>query len=168
MSYEQKVSFMNIIRLKAGIERHSAQEDILNLMSGSSLLRKSSEAIIIKPTSVLTQTPTPSEGTRTRSGSYRATEHSHPRRPSTMSIPEDLDSLPVEEELSSPIDPEVPALIKLPSMEDDASNETDLLSYHSSSEIRIDTSQSIPLFEHFLVIGASVDVSSLNTFLLRF
>jgi hypothetical protein len=183
-SNDHRITFLNTIRSKAGIERHAASEEILLLMSGNSLLRKSSEALLVKSVS---SSPVSSDGTRTRASSERIPRQNSRRRQSTMSLPSDLEFLgPVEEEsVTTPSQSDsLSESIHKPSSSlglnevldhHDNDQEHDLpISCDSSSHSHTQTQthchfdkiisdphlETIPLFEHFLVIGASVDVSA--------
>jgi hypothetical protein len=115
------------------------------------------------------------QGLRPRSSSYRMTTQSTSRRSSTMSLPVELETTETtEDEISTPpirpLSQELD-LSRMPSLSDidlvcsETSNDLDLLltcdSNHTTSVSNHSTdppNESIPLFEHFLVIGASVDV----------
>jgi hypothetical protein len=116
------------------------------------------------------------QGLRPRASSYRMTTQSTSRRSSTMSLPVELETPETtEDEISTPpirpLSQELD-LSRMPSLSDidlvcsETSNDLDLLltcdSNHTTSVSNHSTdppNESIPLFEHFLVIGASVDVS---------
>jgi hypothetical protein len=167
---DHRITFLNSIRSKAGIERHAASEEILHLMSGNSLLRKSSE-ILLKS---VTSSPVSSDGTRSRSSSERIPKQNSRRRQSTMSLPSDLEFMGVlEEDIAISLSRSdsltdsnhKPSLIITEDLLDhhDERDELDLphrdINSHTEKIGSHSHSETIPLFEHFLVIGASVDVS---------
>jgi hypothetical protein len=125
------------------------------------------------------------EGLRPRASSYRMIDRqptqSHSRRQSTMSLPLELETTEPTEDDHSTIPPPLHPLsnsqemnlTRMQSLSDadlvcsEATNDLDLLLNCDSSHTAVSASNhstdlsedTIPLFEHFLVIGASVDVS---------